>query len=103
MILLNLIIHPQSSSLYTVAQDTLGEYRIHSRRFFVTDANQIDPNDFIYPRSGTRVGPRFQTNLLRMVDPNEPPSEPGIANPVIDVDPGLISLSVRISRYFCEG
>ena len=46
-------------------------------RHNITNLVLIDPDDFIFPRAATRVGPRFQANLPSIQDPRAS-SEPGV-------------------------
>lgn len=54
-------------SQYTVAVDTLGVYRV-----IVTVMDylnwKVDPDDLIFPRAATRVGPKYQAAIPPVVD-----------------------------------
>jgi hypothetical protein len=46
---------------YTIAEDTLGNIRSFLFKRILT--SRIDPDDLIFPRVATRVGPKFQANV----------------------------------------
>ena len=46
---------------YTIAEDTLGTIKLFLVLYALTFS--IDPDDLIFPRVATRVGPKFQANV----------------------------------------
>ena len=60
---------------YTVAEDTLGEWRTFvAENACVLNLDLLDPDDLIFPRAATRVGPKYQVSALP-VPGDDPPGK----------------------------
>lgn len=62
---------------YTVAEDTLGGSHWRSLIFSLAHTDKrLDPDDLIFPRAATRVGPKFQATVANAPDPDADSTAP---------------------------
>lgn len=64
-----------SPSQHTVAEDTLGKLNFgYTKERGVIENAIIDPEDLIFPRTASRIGPKFQANVPLAPDPYNVPA-----------------------------